>query len=350
MPLSRKLLYAALLLLLTLGALEGLARVLVRVAPPLAGSRGDQYRDFLVTFDVDPAVMDRLLRNDPRLFWSFRPNVPDLAIRHRRGLWKDVATNARGLRDDPLAVPKPTGLVRVLCVGDSCTYGTGVRREDSIPGVLDARLGDDVDVVNAGVPGYTAFQATRYLEERGLRLEPDVVVFTLGFNDARSWDGLSDAEHAKRLEARTSGLSALASRSRAVRIVRQYLKRVDGTMATSATRAERSTKRVPVDEYVALLARAGELARGSGARILYVLWPVASTVGSGRRSAHQQALVAFCERTGAELVDPTPALAADPEGIFLFDDVHMTPKGYRIVAERIAARLERLGWLEPAAP
>lgn len=345
MPLSRKAVYAVLTLLLAVAAIEAIARVLVRVAPPLAGSRGDQYRDFLVTFDIDPAHMDRLLRNDPLLFWSFQPDVPDLPIRHRRGLWQDVATNALGLRDDPVVLPKPPGLVRVLCVGDSCTYGTGVRRQDAVPGALERLLGEGVDVVNAGVPGYTAFQASRYLEARGLALEPDVVVFTAGFNDARSWDGLSDAEHAARLDARTRGLAALAAHSRAVQILQQAFKRTDGAMATDVTRAERTRKRVPVEDYEVLLARAGELARGAGARILYVLWPVRSTVEDGRHSEHQRALQAFCARTGAALVDPTAALAADPDGVFLFDDVHMTPKGYGLVARSIAARLHELGWI-----
>ena len=39
-------------------------------------------------------------------------------------------------------------------------------------------------MVNAGVPGFSSYQALRYLEIEGFDLDPDVVVFVSGINDA----------------------------------------------------------------------------------------------------------------------------------------------------------------------
>ncbi|MBR6371242.1 MAG: xylanase, partial [Bacteroidaceae bacterium] len=47
--------------------------------------------------------------------------------------------------------------VRVACVGDSITYGHGIkdRLHDAYPGVLSSMLGDKYDVRNFGVSGTT---------------------------------------------------------------------------------------------------------------------------------------------------------------------------------------------------
>jgi len=129
-------------------------------------SRHDQFRDFLIQLnDIAPGATSLMLRYDAERVWSLQP--------------------------------KPPGVTRILCLGDSCTYGTGVTRADAFPALLDQLLGPSVDVVNAGVPGYTSYQAVRYLESEGLALEPDIVLFTLGFNDRRSWGALTEADGAR---------------------------------------------------------------------------------------------------------------------------------------------------------
>ena len=44
---------------------------------------------------------------------------------------------------------------KVLFLGDSFTYGFGVNYEDSIPGVLESKIGNQYDIINFGVPGYS---------------------------------------------------------------------------------------------------------------------------------------------------------------------------------------------------
>jgi len=98
-----------------------------------------------------------------------------------------VVTNSYGLRDREFsAVPSP-GVVRILCLGDSLTFGNGVSVEDTYPKQLEAWLGHEgtikYEVINAGVSAYDTWQEVAYFEEWGIRLEPNTVVIGFYAND-----------------------------------------------------------------------------------------------------------------------------------------------------------------------
>lgn len=77
--------------------------------------------------------------------------------------------------------------MRIVCLGDSCTYGQNVRATEAWPAVLHGLTGKDVR--NEGVCGDTTRQALdRYRYACGLH-KPDVVVLQFGHNDANAWDG-----------------------------------------------------------------------------------------------------------------------------------------------------------------
>lgn len=97
----------------------------------------------------------------------------------------------------PLASAQP-GQVRVACVGDSVTYGYGIknRAQNNYPAVLQTMLGDGYCVNNYGYSGRTASDTgdRPYRNEalflQSLDFAPDIVVLMLGSNDskAKNWD------------------------------------------------------------------------------------------------------------------------------------------------------------------
>lgn len=87
-----------------------------------------------------------------------------------------VTISEQGLRNPPVTVPKPPGIRRVLCVGDSFTFGWGVEYDECWCHRIEALLGPGVETINLGVPGYNSSQQMRLLEVVGLPFEPDVVV------------------------------------------------------------------------------------------------------------------------------------------------------------------------------
>jgi lysophospholipase L1-like esterase len=88
----------------------------------------------------------------------------------------------------------------VLCIGDAVTYGWATDQEDVFPRRLEAILregypGAAIEVVNAGVPGWSWLQGLRFLESEGLGLHPDVVVMGLGTNDQMKDTRSTDLEN-----------------------------------------------------------------------------------------------------------------------------------------------------------
>jgi lysophospholipase L1-like esterase len=76
--------------------------------------------------------------------------------------------------------------VKIICIGDSCTYGQGVRSSEAWPAVLERLTGHDVR--NAGVCGDTTrLGLERFFRDVGMH-RPDVVVIQFGHNDANRWE------------------------------------------------------------------------------------------------------------------------------------------------------------------
>lgn len=104
---------------------------------------------------------------------------------------------------------------RVLCVGDSHTYGSAVPREGAYPAQLQAYL-NRVDpegrytVINRGAPGMNSAQAAHLLPWLLRRDDPDIVVLWAGINDAWNRDDPEGGE---------AGLERFVGWSRLYRLV-----------------------------------------------------------------------------------------------------------------------------------
>lgn len=94
--------------------------------------------------------------------------------------------NPSGFRG-PAFTPKPAGGFRVIFLGDSFTFGEGVRNEDTFPEVTARLLRKDgrrAESCNLGVSGYNTTQEADVLKIFGFDLKPDVVVLGYTLNDA----------------------------------------------------------------------------------------------------------------------------------------------------------------------
>ena len=80
-----------------------------------------------------------------------------------------------------------TGEIRVqkiVCFGDSLTYGIGAGKDMDYPSQLSKMIGKTV--INAGVSGDTTASAMQRLERDVLFNAPDAVLITLGGNDLKN--------------------------------------------------------------------------------------------------------------------------------------------------------------------
>lgn len=97
-----------------------------------------------------------------------------------------ATTNALGLRGPISYGPKPAGLRRVLLLGDSFIFGVGVNDPETSCALLQQAIDParrHVEIINAGLGGYSPL--LHYLATRGLYLplEPDAVVLFFDFGD-----------------------------------------------------------------------------------------------------------------------------------------------------------------------
>lgn len=100
-----------------------------------------------------------------------------------------IEINSHGFRTHEFQVPKPRGLVRVVCIGGSTTVA-GRTNDETYPALLEAKLrarhpGLPVEVLNLGVSGVTHEHWLTRLD-RVFAYEPDVVVHYEAINDL-SW-------------------------------------------------------------------------------------------------------------------------------------------------------------------
>jgi hypothetical protein len=117
----------------------------------------------------------------PGLIYEF---VPSTGGRTRGN---PIKINSFGLRDYEFSLEKPQGTFRILGLGGSFTYGEGVALEDTYLKKLEYKLNKTdsskhYQSINAGVPAYSICQQKIYLEEKGIRFQPDLIIvgFLLG--------------------------------------------------------------------------------------------------------------------------------------------------------------------------
>lgn len=99
--------------------------------------------------------------------------------------------NSVGFRGREFTIAKPDDSYRIVAIGGSTTYSSGVDDyEKSYPSLLEQYLHesgfDAVEVINAGASGYTSHQNFINLQFRVLPLEPDLVIVYQGFNDIQA--------------------------------------------------------------------------------------------------------------------------------------------------------------------
>jgi len=261
---------------------------------------------------------------------------------------------------------------RVLAVGDSHTWGTGVERHESYPAQLQQRLDElepgDWSVVNLGVPGMSTTQVRHRLEGWIERYRPDAVIVWCGVNNA--WN------HAERdAENWADRLRAWASHSRVLRLVSVWRRdreiegyadeglesgpgsewevvAVDRKFQSDEAwtlrhggRTERVVhargERTHSDQELQALTQRDletlvEIARAAGVEIVFVTYPKEK----GVFAITNRAIRAAARHRGVPVIDSGPTLERVPAEARDFQWAgHPTPPVYREIARDLASAL-----------
>jgi len=268
---------------------------------------------------------------DDELFYRLRPGTQFLDY---------YRINALGYRGPELPAGRAPRTLRIVCTGDSSTFGLGVPEDRAWPFVLqrlmEAMLGDlvTVEVIDAGVPGYTSLQNRVQIERDLLALQPDVLVWMpTGHNDNAHVTGRDDAAA---LEYR---------RGWRFRLSRWALPPALGLAADPATPADtgatqdalaagaRGRPRVPLDAFEANLRAVIAACADADVPLLLIVPPHSELVRAQRpeEAAAEEIVLRVARELNVPVADPRPDLAALAPRPLFPDTVHPNADGHAVL-------------------
>jgi len=246
------------------GELAFYRSVVGEVPPHVAIFRNPATRIKKFQFPVNPHTAD------PFLAWKNRPNLtqePYLTTSHGIYSPREIPYERDGRR------------YRLLILGDSSTAGLGIgRQSDTWPQVLQRLLGEEVEVVNAAVIGYSTEQARAALLREYYKYKPDGVLLYLGNNDGFG----SSVPDRRLLDVTQAGKSLLARAENwlvdhwgtyvFLKAAAKYVNQVafDADLGNEALKLPR----VPLSEFRENMDAMVRWAEGTGADIYLLIPPV----------------------------------------------------------------------------
>jgi lysophospholipase L1-like esterase len=326
---ARKLFFSGLVLLGFFGFVEITLRI-AGVAKPV--------NPVIVARSIDVDIDFPFMQADADLFWSPIPEY--------RGefLGQTVTINSLGLRGPEVEIPKPRTKRRVLCFGDSITFGYGVGDDETYASRLGRALAPrGVEVVNCGVTGFTSFQVKRLFSRVSPQLEPDVAVFCVGWNDA-SRRPVDDHAYARRVSiaAWMEGLSDYWYLYRLAKGV--YLRSFEHEWEERPL----GPRAAPADYRENLETIVG-MCRSDGVVPVFIDLPRRKKEKEERfRSVYSDTLKEVGGELGIPVIDPgelglETSLPSNER--YFIDTLHFSPDGHTYLAHKLARDLEALGIL-----
>ncbi|MDP8207173.1 MAG: SGNH/GDSL hydrolase family protein [Candidatus Electryonea clarkiae] len=312
-----------------------------------------------------------IFTHDMKRIWKLKPNAEDY--------WggQIVKINNKGLRGREVEYGKPEGVIRILYLGDSVTFGYRlINDEDCFPDktepILEENLGCEIETVNAGIGGYSPWQEHLYLIEEGVKYNPDAVVLILVLNDFTQkfmltrfggfWEGYQLAMNSTYLMGRLSAHSNIMSFIKKKILERRFgfdpvLRAEDNEFTTTSDFLyQPDSKQVQLAEKTTLenLEKLLIDCREMNLPLLAVFFPPRFQLENMDASHRPQEILGdFFTKMDTPFLDLHPGIAKrmnssglKPEHLYL-DDIHPTSLGNTIAAEEIAQALMKHELIAP---
>ncbi len=285
---------------------------------------------------------------DPVLVWRLKPRTTG-----------PLRTNELGFRDKPLNLK---AAVKILLLGDSVSWGDGIDNvEDVYPQLTEELLsslstGKVFEIINSAVPGYSTFQELRYLEIRGLALDPDMIVLQFCLNDVveRYWNlaqyGGDNVFFGIDTRHSIPGVFGWMIRhSRTFELLARQLVDMSRNKQEYEVRnmAKDYLSHELEDAWILTLSeidRIRDIAAVNNIPFLLIIAPYEFQLDDPTNTSQpQQRLLSYFNRHGVQVVDLLPCFSSfhlQNSDVELFNDAsHFSTAGHKIAAEVIARSL-----------
>ncbi len=295
--------------------------------------------------------------DDPEALYYFEPNQVGTFTLANGFSSPPARINRFGFRGADVDARSPR---RILILGDSFTFGTGVSDEETFSARLGHAFDGQVAVVNGGQGGYGVFQMAATLRRVGEELHPNLVIVVLWQGDfLRQPPDPTEAEqffrrrHILRLIKSSVFLTHIGRRLD--RLLLHFDVRAAVPPVGQTAKPPSSDPKSIVEAHLRGLAadapRLQEMhqqAQCYGQGILLVLWPkegFASVAEEGLANRLTEALAVFAGEHGIPFTSLQPTLQRMPSRLLLIpNDWHPTPLAHCLAAQHIGSELTRLGF------
>jgi lysophospholipase L1-like esterase len=259
-----------------------------------------------------------------------------------------TTVNSFGCRDREYQIPKPRGVVRIVGIGDSLTFGQGVEEEDTFLARLERDLtarGLRVEVINCGVFGYNVNEEARRFQEVAELLEPDIVLIGYELGDPlpnpplkKEATSASEGSQAPRSLVQGRALVDLVKESRVISFLAYrysfLLKKFSFRNWDSLYADGSPLWKNLSDKYAGMAATA----RARKIDVAVAIVPQLSNLDEGYpfKSIHNRVAV-MCRTQGMKVVDLLPAfLGQDGPRLWIHPrDRHPNAEGHRFIADAL---------------
>ncbi len=129
---------------------------------------------------VDYKFNNRCIEYDDKLGWDIKPNCE--AMLNEEEFHTIIKTNNFGMRESE-NFELENEKYRIAFVGDSFVWGYGVNEEERFTNIVQKRLGEEYEVMNFGVPGFSTDQYLLKIKEDVLKFNPDMIIVSFVLND-----------------------------------------------------------------------------------------------------------------------------------------------------------------------
>jgi len=295
-----------------------------------------QQGHFRKDYQIDPLITRGEFLLDEHTFWRVSPD-------------EKSGVNTAGFRDkNATTIEKPDGVYRIICIGDSVTFGVPVHLtppektfSKQLESLIGKRFGSDkIEALNAANPGYTSYQGLKQLKTRLLKYKPDLLIVQFGINDSSPAVGQIDKEQTTHSRAFFSVYNALSKSALCCAIVK-WLRR----NPKNAIPSNGELQRVPPAEFKENMLMIMALGKLHGFECLFIR-PVLLENGKLITTANYQT------PKDAKIVDMLESFknySADPARLF-HDNCHLTYEGHELLASTIFDAITKYKLLKYNAP
>jgi len=137
---------------------------------------------FLWIFRSKPQIPQKIVMPQE---WKKRPvSIPGASYAY---YWHNIlhVHDKNHMRKTESFQPKSNGRFRIIVVGDSLTFGYGVRNEETYPSQIETTLKKkfNVEALNLGVSGCQSEDVLKIVREYTPLLQPDLIIYGVCLND-----------------------------------------------------------------------------------------------------------------------------------------------------------------------